>query len=58
MKEYFRIHEVETNVTYDDRYDSIEEAERQIEEYERQDADPEDPRSERVTYKVVEVSDE
>lgn len=53
----YRIHEVETNTTYDDNYYTIEDAQNQIEQYEKDDSDPDDPREESVTYEVVEVYD-
>ena len=53
----YRIHEVETNTTYDDNYYTIEDAQKQIEQYEKDDSNPDDPRAERVTYEVVEVYD-
>lgn len=53
----YRIHEIETNTTYDDNYYTIEDAQNQIEQYEKDDSDPDDPRAERVTYEVVEVYD-
>lgn len=53
----YRIHEVETNTTYDDNYYTIDDAQKQIEQYEKDDSDPDDPRAESVTYEVVEVYD-
>lgn len=53
----YRIHEIETNTTYDDNYYTIDDAQKQIEQYEKDDADPDDPREESVTYEVIEVYD-
>lgn len=44
----YRIHEIETNVIYDDIYSSIEEAKKQIAAYEADD----DDRS--ITYRIIE----
>lgn len=45
----YKIKEIETNVTYDDIYASIEEAEEQIAEYVKDDGD-----ERRITYVVIE----
>lgn len=52
MKE-FRIKELETAVTYDDVYDTVEEALETIEVYVKDDNDPREPRDEQVTYAVI-----
>ena len=46
----YKIHEVETNVTYDDSYTTIEEAEEIIKEYEADDGN-----ERQVTYEIVEI---
>lgn len=53
MKEFFRIKEIETNVTYDDKYESINEALNIVEEYVRNDEDENEPRETKVTYQIV-----
>lgn len=45
----YRIHEIETNVTYDDTYSTIEEAEQQIAVYESDDAEDRN-----ITYRIIE----
>lgn len=49
-----KIKELETNVTYDDLYNTIEEAEKQIAEYEKEDL----VENREVTYIVVDDSQE
>jgi hypothetical protein len=49
MKKYYKIHEIETNVTYDDIYETIEATEEVIESYKEDDADDRN-----VTYEIVE----
>lgn len=46
-KRKYKIHEVETNVTYDDIYSTVEEAETIIEQYQKDDGDRD------VTYNVI-----
>ena len=49
MKKTYKIHEIETAVTYDDIYNSIEEAEQQIAEYKADDGEERN-----ITYVVIE----
>ena len=53
MTEFFRIKEIETNVTYDDKYESINEALNIVEEYVHNDEDENEPRETKVTYQIV-----
>ena len=48
----YRIHEIETNVTYDDIYSTIEEAKQQIAAYKADDGDERN-----VTYRIIEECD-
>lgn len=54
----YRIHEVETNWTYDDIYNTIGEAKAQIEEYIKEDNDETEPRESTVTYIVIDEDNE
>lgn len=54
----YRIHEVETNWTYDDIYNTIGEAKAQIEEYIKDDNNEAEPRTSAVTYIVVDENGE
>lgn len=54
----YRIHEIETAVTYDDIYGTISEAKSQIEEYIKDDNDETEPRELTVTYIVIDENDE
>lgn len=49
----YRIHEVETNCTYDDIYNTIGEAKVQIAEYIADDNSETEPRTSTVTYIVI-----
>lgn len=54
----YRIHEIETAVTYDDIYSTISEAKTQIEEYIKDDNNETEPRTSAVTYIVVDENGE
>ena len=54
----YRIHEIETAVTYDDIYNTIGEAKAQIAEYIADDNDETEPRTPAVTYIVIDEDDE
>lgn len=54
----YRIHEVETNCTYGDIYNTIGEAKVQIAEYIADDNDETEPRIPAVTYIVIDEDDE
>ena len=49
----YRIHEIETAVTYDDVYNTIDEAKAQIAEYIADDNSETEPRTSTVTYIVI-----
>ena len=54
----YRIHEIETAVTYDDIYDTIGEARDQIAEYIADDSSETEPRTSTVTYIVIDENNE
>lgn len=54
----YRIHEIETAVTYDDIYNTIGEAKAQIEDYIKDDNNETEPRTSAVTYIVVDENGE
>ena len=54
----YRIHEIETAVTYDDVYNTIDEAKAQIAEYIADDNSETEPRTSTVTYIVIDENGE
>ena len=54
----YRIHEIETAVTYDDIYNTIGEARDQIAEYIADDNSETEPRTSTVTYIVIDENNE